>query len=249
MKILPEQMAYEVAASSEAENTPALNVLSENSRELWYPADADSSPSITVTISPGCNSVLVYNIAAASARVRVYTLAGTTVYDETHTLAQTSEWEDTYYIDRIWADFPKQAGELYATVYLTRGTVPVVGIGIIFSGYSKGSFTNPNYGGISFEPIDHSQLIDLGGGVKHPLYRNMQETFPLSLVVRDKTEASAIMRIARKLGITRPFGCLIHDSYLPKQEVISYCTFSDMPKLSPVKYSETTLSFKLEEKL
>ncbi len=249
MKILTENMAYEVTASSEAENTPAINVLSENSRELWYPADADSSPSVTVTISPGCNTVLVYNVAAASARVRVYTIGGSTVSDVTHTLEQSSDWEDTYYIDRLWTTFEKQTGELYCTVYLTRGSVAPIGVGVIFAGYVKASFSDPDFGGIAFEPIDHSQLIDLGGGVTHPLQKNMQETFPLGLEVRDESEASAFMRVARQLGITKPFACLVHDTYTPKQEVISYCTFSDMPKRRPVKYMKNTLDFKLEEKL
>jgi len=246
MRIIYPQNAVLYSSSSELSSAPAANVTEEHSNNPWYADTSDSSPSITVEVSGG-TAVLVYKIFAESVVVTAKTMADATIKQETHNLMATTEYGVERHIDHVWMEY-ESATAHKITVALTKGaSFAYAGIGIIFAGDLRGQFTDPKYGAISMDAEDHSEIIELSGGVEHPLIDNIQRICPASLDVTTDAEFNALIRLGRLLGRSRPFACKMAETYDYDEEMLIYARSEPPITGQPTKYRQNKITYTLRE--
>jgi len=234
------------SASSELDSAPAANITEIHANNSWIADTEDSSPTITIEVESG-SAVLIYKILADAITVDVKTVGGSIIMSGTWTLTQAEAYGVEKHIDHVWLDYPNQAGTHLITVALTKGSYYYTGIGVIIAGKVRGIFTDPNYGDFSLECEDHSLLIQLAGGVEHPISDNIQRIYPATVNIREDEEADALNRFGKLVGKSKPFACKMHETALPKEKYLLYARFDTPPKLQPTAYRKNTITFTLKE--
>lgn len=251
MRIIYPQNAILYSASSELSSAPAVNVTEEHANNPWYADTSDSSPSITVEVTEGSNDlsigILVYKIFAESVTITAKTMADATIKTETHNLVGTTEYGIERHKSHIWMEYSSAASHK-VTVDLTKGSsFAYAGIGIIFVGPVLGPFTDPRYGNLSMDAEDHSEIIELSGGVEHVLLDNIQRICPASLEVYTTAEFNALIRIGRFLGKSRMFACKMAENYDYEEEMLIYARADPPITGQPVKYRNNKITYTLRE--
>ena len=245
MKIIYPNNGVLSSASSELDSAPAANITEQHANNPWIADLSDSSPSVTIDVTEG-SAVLVYKIMADACTVTVKIPGGATIQSESYTLTLSDTYGVERHIDHVWLEYPAQSSH-QITVALTKGSYSYAGIGIICAGKLRGEFSDPNYGDISIEGEDYSVMIQLSGGVEHPIIDSIQRVYSATLQIREQAEWDALKRLGRMLGKSRPFGCKMHETATPEDEWLIYARFDNPPKAQPVKYRQNTIAFNLRE--
>lgn len=245
MKIIYPNNGVLNSATSELDSAPAANITESHANNPWMADVSDGSPSVTIDVTEG-SAVLVYKILADACTVTVKYPGGSTITSESYTLTLADTYGVERHIDHIWLEYPEQSSH-QITVALTKGSYAYAGIGIIYAGKLRGAFSDPLYGDISIDGEDHSIMIQLSGGVEHPITDSLQRIYSATLQISDSDEFDAIRRLGRMLGKSRPFGCKMHETATPADEWLIYARFDNPPKSQPVKYRQNTIAFNLKE--
>jgi hypothetical protein len=238
MKFIWPNNAALLTYSSEFASAPAINVTQRNSLRAWLADTSDASPSVTVEVSGG-NAALIYNISADACTVAIQTAAGSTIQSENHTLLGASVLGVPQRQRHVWVEYPTQTAHRIQ-VSLTRGTQAFAGIGVIFAGTAMGPFPTPIYGELSEETEDHSTILQLAGGVEHPIADNRQRVHPATLTARDDAVFWPLIDMGQMIGTAEPFACqMLADSAvsIPVNHRLIYARFESPPSALPAKYA------------
>lgn len=210
MKIIHPELQSTIAATSEAVNFPAINLLDNKPQKVWEATG--SSATLTLSVSAGgANAVGLFHTNAVSATVVVKNSGGVTI--------QTTVVNPLPY-NRLWIDFPTQSNSCSVLITLDAAAGIAVRAGVIRAGVGA-DFPNPEYG-MRETKEDRSIVKELSNGAVYTRKRTILRAFNPSFLM-SHAERRAIMNIYDAYG-PNPLAVLVVGGVSDHE----YCVFGRM---------------------
>ena len=259
MKIISQNLASSVTATSANTAYPAANLLNNSPKKKWQVLDSTvTSATLSVDVSGTTGGLGVVGIVADSAAVTIYSPTGIDwqnvdwpdvdwIVGESD-MDVTSEWVDQPNgTASLWVEFPQFVGSVAIRIELTKitGSPKIIGAGVLVVGEIS-TIPGGRYP-ISEGLVDYSTERQLSNGAFYYRDRDRVRTFSGEINVNRAAYFYKFMRDFAQVNGKNPAMMLLVDDM--GNDWVVYGRLSDMPAGSHYSKTRSNVQFQIIEVL